>query len=512
MSKKIQRQAESADIALLLEGSYPYVVGGVSQWMQKVIENLPQYKFAIIFFGSIPEDYPKGMQYELPENVVHYEEHFLFSERKTFEEYRRKMAGKSDRDVVAFDLLQDFFRKQDEKLIREYRGLSFYIKTKHGTKYTDFFHSKRSWEFIVDSYEEYCTDPSFIDYFWNVMHMQKPLWKLANLVEGFIKVKAVHTVSTGYAGFYGALLNMRYNYPLILTEHGIYSEERRIELLQKEFAVELDPAQRFAAEMSYIRNLWLRYFDLLAIICYHSANPITSLYITAKTKQLENGASEERLKIIPNGINVKKFSVLREKRPAKPPPILCIIGRIVPIKDMKTFIRAINIMRQSMPEVEGWIAGPADENPEYLKECEDLVSVLDLRDNIKFFPGRQDIAKFFPKIGLNVLTSISEGMPLILLEGFAAGVPALTTDVGACREIIFGGSDEDKKLGAAGDVVPIANPQKFAEAALSLLQDEKKWKKAQSVAIERVEKYYEEKLMFDQYQGIYQKAMQGEEK
>lgn len=508
MIKKIERHAKTADIALLLEGSYPFVVGGVSQWMQKVIENFPQYKFAVIFFGSTPKDYPKGLLYELPDNVVHFEEHYLFVEDDVVEEQKKNVEDGQSNKGVAFNLLQDFLKQQDESVTKKFRGLDFYINAKSGMDYMDFFHSKYSWRFIIDNYERYCTDPSFIDYFWNIMHVQKPLWKLAGLVEGFIKVKVVHSISTGYAGFYGALLNARYKYPLILSEHGIYSEERRIELLQADIAHELDITQKFATEMSYIRNLWMNYFDLLALICYRSANPITSLYITAKNKQLEGGAIEERLKIIPNGIDIHKFSSLRESRPAKPPPILCMIGRIVPIKDIKTFIRAINVIAQSMSEVQGWIVGPAEEDPEYFEECKNLVSVLDLQDHVKFFPGAQDVTKFFPKIGLNVLTSISEGMPLVLLEGLAAGVPALATTVGSCQEIIFGGLDADKKLGAAGDVVQIANPQKFADAALSLLQDNKKWTKAQEVGIARVEKYYDAKLMFNQYQEIYQQAME----
>ena len=55
------------------------------------------------------------------------------------------------------------------------------------------------------------------------------------------------------------------------------------------------------------------------------------------------------------------------------------------------------------------------------------------------------------------LTSISEAQPLVLLEAMAAGVPVLATDVGSCREIIEGATDEDKALGKAGEVVSIAS-------------------------------------------------------
>jgi len=499
MIKEVIRKAKSADIALLLEGSYPFVVGGVSHWTHQIIQHFKQYKFAIIFLGSVPEDYPDSICYELPDNVVHFEVHYLFADG----EESKYAAEQSAEDIISFRLLEDFIKKSDDGLVEQYNDLNFYIRSTIGKDYLSFYHSKKSWQFVVDNYVKYCTNPSFIEYFWTTMHMQKPLWILANLVEDFIDVKVVHTISTGYAGLYGALIKDKYNYPLILTEHGIYSEERRIELLQSDVIQELDIAQRFATEMSYLRNLWIRFFDLLALICYRAANPVTSLYMMAKHKQIENGAAEDRLKVIPNGIDVAKFALLREKRDKKIPPVLCLISRIVPIKDIKTFIRAINIIVHQIPDVQGWVIGPASEDPGYLEECRNLVSVLELQNHVKFFPGAHDIGDFLPKAGLNVLTSISESMPLIVLEGFAAGVPALTTNVGVCSELIFGGTEEDKKLGVAGNAVQIANPQKFADAAIELLQNEKKWFQAQKTAIARVEKFYDQDKMFDQYQQLY---------
>lgn len=57
--------------------------------------------------------------------------------------------------------------------------------------------------------------------------------------------------------------------------------------------------------------------------------------------------------------------------------MLCLIGRVVPIKDIKTFIRAMRAVVNQMPEAEAWIAGPEDEAPEYAAECRELVAQLD---------------------------------------------------------------------------------------------------------------------------------------
>ena len=60
---------------------------------------------------------------------------------------------------------------------------------------------------------------------------------------------------------------------------------------------------------------------------------------------------------IANGIDVVKFGALRQDWPDGPPQVLCLIGRVVPIKDIKTYIRAARIIANRMPGVEAWIAG-----------------------------------------------------------------------------------------------------------------------------------------------------------
>lgn len=69
--------AANADIALLLEGTFPYVSGGVSSWVNQILQAYPEHRFAIVFLGSRREDYG-DFRYALPPNVVHFEQHYLF--------------------------------------------------------------------------------------------------------------------------------------------------------------------------------------------------------------------------------------------------------------------------------------------------------------------------------------------------------------------------------------------------------------------------------------------------
>jgi len=122
----------------------------------------------------------------------------------------------------------------------------------------------------------------------------------------------------------------------------------------------------------------------------------------------------------------------------------------------------------------------------------------------------QKIDELLPKIGLVVLSSISEGLPLVLLEGFAAGVPAVSTDVGSCRQLIHGQGADDEALGAAGRIVGIADPQALADAALDLLGNADAWTAAQQAGIARVERYYSDRRMFDSYREVYTQALSRE--
>jgi len=500
-------RAARADVALLLEGTYPFVSGGVSSWVHQIIRGFPELSFAVIFIGSRAQDYGK-MKYELPPNVVHAEVHYLYDDAIKPEVEPAtgdpEMFGRIER-------LHDYFRaphanSKDAGLLGEIAGE---LTTQRGGKLglDQFLYSESSWDYIRKQYRRYCTDPSFVDYFWTVRIMHGPIWVLSKICDGLLPVRAFHTVSTGFAGFLGALAKRRYGKPLILSEHGIYTKERKIDLFSAQWIADNRSVfQRDPTELSYFRQMWIRFFEALGRSCYDASDCITALYEVNRLRQIADGADPKRTRNIPNGINLAAFAPLRATRPATPPPIACLIGRVVPIKDLKTFIRAMRTVANRLPEAEGWIAGPEDEAPEYAAECRALVENLGLQQNVKFL-GFQKLTELLPKVSLVVLSSISEGLPLVLLEGYAAGVPAVSTDVGSCRQLIEGLDDEDRALGASGRVVGIADPPALAAMMLELLTDPVKWKAASDAGIRRVEKYYAQDMMFARYREVYDAAL-----
>lgn len=496
-------QAADVDVLLLLEGTFPYVAGGVSSWVNQIIRGFPGLRFGAVFLGSRPEDYGP-MRYTLPDNLVHLQTAYLYELRDNPPIVPVRAEAEVMQDVQRLhELMYDDIR--DATCPELFARLLDEAHPQGRLRSEVFLYSREAWEFIKKNYRARSTDPSFVDYFWTIRTIHAPFWRLREVAAQAPRARVYHAISTGYAGILGVLLKHRHRRPFMLSEHGIYVKERKIDLYQAQWlkdnrsVFEQDPSR-----LSYFRELWIRFFEHLGYLTYQAADEIIALYEANRQRQLADGAPEERTTNVPNGIDVARYAPLRAQRPPTPPPVLCLIGRVVPIKDIKTFIRAMRGVVNHLPEAEGWIAGPEDEAPEYAQECRDLVAQLGLEGKVKFL-GFQKLTDLLPQVGLVVLSSISEALPLVILEGYAAGVPTVATDVGSCRQLVYGLPGEDAAIGASGRVVRIADPQALAQAALELLGDAAEWQRASAAAIQRVERYYAQEMMFARYRELYER-------
>ncbi len=509
MSDALPRLApgKEADVVLLLEGTYPFVSGGVSSWVHQIIRGLPDITFSIVFLGSTRETYGK-MKYQLPKNVVHLEIHYIMEAWRTDRPKARRGNPHAFEDARK---MHDFFRAAtgdvpDDLFARVMASLG----TETGISPQDFLHSEESWKRIRADYLQYCSDPSFVDYFWTVRTMHAPLFTLANIARHSPPAKVIHSISTGYGGLLAAMLRFVRKRPFILTEHGIYTKERKIDLAHAEWIK--DAREAFGGglddDVGYIRRLWTRFFEGVGRMAYAAADVIIALYQGNRRRQIADGAEESRTRVIPNGIDLERFGGLRAKREVEIPKVLGLLGRVVPIKDIRTFVRAMRTVCTMMPEVEGWVIGPEDEDQAYARECRELANNLGLASKVRFL-GFQKPDDVLPKLGVMMLTSISEAQPLVVLEGHAAGLPAVTTDVGCCRELIEGATPDDAALGRSGFVVPIADPEATANAAVKLLRDPELWRSAQKAGFDRVTKYYTQAMMYESYATLYRNALEG---
>jgi len=194
-------------------------------------------------------------------------------------------------------------------------------------------------------------------------------------------------------------------------------------------------------------------------------------------------------------------------RQHKPQPfIIAFIGRVVPVKDVKTFIRAIRRVCNIVQDVEAYVMGDYNQDKEYYDECRELVRLLELQDKL-FFLGNVDVSDWLSKIHLVVLTSISEGQPLAILEANAAGIPVVATDVGGCRELLKGKTYDDEKLGESGIITGLSDHGQTADAILTLLTNLSRYKSMAETGVKRTARYYDLDNCLSQYRSMYEKYL-----
>ena len=491
------------DIMLLLEGTYPYVKGGVSSWVHEIIRGMPQFRFGIVFLGSRESDYA-GWRYELPANVAFVQSHFLFDAASTPPKLPRRRDRRPSPKIEA--AIRDFHEKLQTPCpdIPSSRQLADPASpVGHGM----FLDSDSAWRYLTERYEASALAESFVDYFWTVRNLHAPLWILGQIAARVPRARLFFSPSTGYAGLLGAMCSQQTHAPYVLMEHGIYTRERRIDMMNAEWIRDRrNFLQTDQGEISHLRSLWVQFFETASRQSYSKANPIISLFDRARRQQVADGADAARTRIIPNGVEIERFRGLRRPLDAPVPQVMALIGRVVPIKDIKNFIRAAAIAWQKLPHLQAWIVGPTEEDPPYADECRELVQSLGLEDTVQFL-GFRRVEEVLPGVGVNVLSSVSEGLPLSVLEGFAAGIPAVTTDVGACREMLEGSGRDDDVPGSAGGVAGLADPDGLATHIVALLSDPQRYRDAVETAIARVERRYDRLTMLATFERVFREAM-----
>ncbi len=488
------------DVCLLLEGSYPFVSGGVSTWMHNLIRSLPDIKFsAVCLLASSTEEHQ--LRYTLPSNF-RIDNIIYIHDSDPFWKDRFAYISKKDHSHL-LDLHTRMGEASPELLgavLKGFRAGKYPVR--------ELIHGRKAWDLMVQQYGRNGGDDSFIDYFWTYRFTHLPLFRL--LLSEIPEARLYHALSTGYAGFLGALAAVQTGRPLLLTEHGIYTKERKIEIAQAEWiARKASTRLNIERELGTYQKFWVRMFQTLGLFTYRIAKCIITLYDGNRQLEIEEGATGEKILIIPNGIRLERFEHL--KPVAGPDPdqkrfVIGFVGRIVPIKDVKTFIRACRTVSLKIPNIEVRIMGPTEEDAGYFEDCLELVSLLHMESIVRF-TGRVNIADHFPELDVVVLTSISEAQPLAIMEANCAGIPVVASDVGACRELIEGRTPEDKALGPSGVVTRIASPEDTAKAILHILGSHEVRSAMSSAGRQRVRTYYREEDLNDRYRILYRTYM-----
>ena len=458
-------------VCLILEGSYPFITGGVSAWVDELIQELVDIDF--ILFTISPEA-EQPLRYTLRENVVEHVD-LVLSEPP----HSKKRPGKKKSLLEEIEKIHKFLDLEsppvlDDLISRMPEGYFLH---------RDAMNSQIGWEMITSHNRKKNPVYPFSDYFWAWKSAHDMMFNIlgARLPEADI----YHAVSTGYAGLAGLAAKIRKHKPFLLTEHGLYHKEREMEIKRARFI------------WGYQRDMWIKVYNNLSRLSYRYADLIISLFELNRRKQLEMGAPEDKTRVIPNGIDVSRYSsVNRTKRDGFH---VGLVGRVVPIKDIKTFISSAKIISSLIPEATFYCIGPTDEDPGYFEDCKILVNSFRISDRFHF-TGRQDVCEYYAFLDALLLTSIREAQPLVILEAFCAGVPVVATKVGNVPELL----DFDERF-----LVSSKDPEKLAQGVKFIHDNPADIETLVEKNREKVLRFYNREQIYRTYREIYQQFKAG---
>jgi glycosyltransferase involved in cell wall biosynthesis len=328
---------------------------------------------------------------------------------------------------------------------------------------------------------------------------------MSDLVTLIPEARLYHSLSTGFAGLLGTEMKRRTGLPFILTEHGIYWHEVSLGADELECGFKIVKTENGDLQLGRTWEAWLRAFQDFARNAYASADHITTVCSFNMALQRSLGAPESKMQLIPNGVDISLNGVQASTatKPNKKMQI-ALIGRVTPIKDIKTFIRACALVKERIADAEFLVIGPTDHDTSYATECSELARRLGLDSLV--FTGEVDMKAHYPLIDIVVLTSISEAQPYAVLESFAHGIPVVVTDVGGCRELV---DENGSSIGRTGTVCPVGDQAHIAEAIIELATNVPLYEQYARAGKKRANDLYTKENVVASYKSIYGHYLKG---
>jgi polysaccharide biosynthesis protein PelF len=433
-------------VALVNEGTYPYVTGGVSTWCDQLVSGLTEVAWDLVAIVGVEPDRPA---LRLPGNVRTLTAVPLWGAARPARARAERAAAHLCRGMLGdtaadLALFADGLRRLAE-LAQPVKPAKRKRPGRHPLADAP----------LADVLVEAWADAQ-------AHGAQLPRLTLrdadeaADLIEHAVRplaltvpsdVDVVHANANGLSALVALAAKWRAGVPFLMTEHGVYLRERYL-------------AAGAAGEQSLgVKTALLRFHRALARLAYAEADAITPVSGFNARWAVRHGADPKKISVISNGVDPARFPPLPEE-PAE--PVIAWVGRIDPLKDLETLIRALPVVRERVPEARLHLAGPVPTgNEPYAETCRHLVSRLGLTAHVTW-AGPVPISRdAFGPAQVAALSSISEGMPYTVLEAMMSGRATVSTDVGGVAEAV----------GAAGVIVPPRDPEALGRACADLLLD-----------------------------------------
>ncbi len=446
------------EVTIVTEGTYPITLGGVTTWVQRLIEHSSNVRFNVLCLAPSGKAEPVV---DIPENVRDVVVRELVPRRvgkrrwvaRVFPVHRIRwlLGRRGERAPEGFRVLERAFEYilegeplEGEMLERLYEVSENPVRVLEGpTVYT-------LAQYVED---QLGSDEWFSDLYWAVVNVCSFVMGAASGARHMPECDVAHPQNCGVCGFLCAVRKVVKGTPYIITEHGVLVRE-------------LDT--RLEGLGDTVRELYRRCFESMIKTSYQYCDEVLAISDYHREHAVEQGAPEDRVDVIYSGIETWKFpppSDVEKKFCEADKFHVGTVARVEPIKGIDVFVRmAAKVVEEvGKNRVRFHVVGPLDDREHY-ERCQEIIERQGLEQVVRFHGSRppEEILRFYHKFHVFVLSSRSEGLPMALLEAMCAGCPVVASEVGAVPYIV----EEE-----IGRTFPSEDHEAGARVLLELLQD-----------------------------------------
>jgi len=430
---------------MITEGTYPYAVGGVSSWCDAVIGGLSTVEWDIL--PIVAGGRRMRENFTLPPNARLLRPIALWSEDRP---PRRMPRPRKESGIsIPSQLLRGLMPWEGEI---EQLTTALVRCRERPQAVRRAFRSRESWEEYLEALDDVLrethleSEPAPIyDAIEAARLYQTLYWVARTAAVPTPPCALLHVTAAGWAAIPALVHKALYDRPLLLTEHGIYVREAYL------------ASVRDASASLGQRHIATRLALGLTRAAYAAADMIAP--VTEANAEWERGLGVDpaKIRVIPNGLQASGERT-------DPPNVAKVIamGRIDPLKDVQTMLLVADEVTRRMPRARFEYWGPPTEGQEeYAEVCKRMHARLGLGERFRFMGRTTDPHGVIRGGDMVLMTSISEAMPMTLLEAMAQGRPTVATSVGGVPGVLRG----------CGIVAPPGDVHAIATAVVTLLRN-----------------------------------------
>jgi glycosyltransferase involved in cell wall biosynthesis len=457
-------------VALITEGCYPFVTGGVSTWCDQLIRGLPDHRFELVAITGGQQD---ALRYELPDNVTALRTVPLWG----WTAPARPLTG---RRLAAFlRRVRPFFRSLADASVSQAQfdeGLRFLFGYAQSADLSAALRSTQVAAALGEVWAQSRPESMSVHEVLSAMELLEH--SLRPLSAPPIETDICHAVSNGLPSLLALTSKWAYGTPYVMSEHGVYLRERYL-------------AFRELHCPWPVKSMVLAFFRRLTRTAYAEADVIAPVNVYNQRWQVEHGADPDVIVTAFNGVDAERYPLAAGEPDV---PTIAWVGRVDPLKDLITLVDGFALTKAAVPEARLRLFGPTPPgNGAYEALVRARIAAHGLEGAVTLEGPISPVSQGYHAGHAVVLTSISEGLPYTVIEAMMCGRPTVSTEVGGVPEVV----------GDTGLLVPARDPQRLAEALTTMLREPDLRADFSRRGRERALTYFRVDQMLATFRGMY---------